>query len=134
MAIIHHKPSGARAEYQEQQRLRVQEAPSLADQFPQLKSLTVKLEYHDSENREKRNRLKYMVNLDNVKSVFRFKCPNSGCIAGDFDLTKKVAEAVARHLTNVTGEMDCKGRTTNRERCCNVLYYTLQLGYHRMKT
>jgi len=133
MAITHHKPSGARAEYQEQQRLRVQEAPSLADQFPQLKSLTVNLEYHDSDNREKRNRLKYMVNLDNVKSVFRFKCPNSACIGGDFDLTKEVAGAVRKRLANVTGKMACKGRTTNRDRCLNVLHYTLQLGYHRRK-
>jgi len=133
MAITHPRASGARAEYQERQRLRVQESPSLANQFPQLKSLTVKLKYHDSENREKRNRLKYMVNLDNVKSVFRFKCPNTGCIGGDFDLTKKVAEAVVKHLTNVTGQMSCKGRTTNYGHCRNVLTYTLLLAYHPMK-
>jgi hypothetical protein len=133
MAITYHKPPGARAEYEQQQRLRVQESPSFADQFPQLKSLTVKLEYHDSENREKRNRLKYMVNLDNVKSVFRFKCPNSGCIRGDFDLTKKVAEAVVKHLANVTGKLSCRGRTTNWGPCRNVLHYTLLLTYNPTK-
>lgn len=129
MAMTFHKPAGPRAEYQEQQRQRVKESPSLADEFPRLKSLTVKLEYHDSDNLEKCNRLKYMVNLHNVKSVFRFKCPNNECIRGDFDLSKEIAAAVIKHRTTVTGEMNCKGNTINKGRCLNVLHYTLLLGY-----
>jgi len=133
MAITFHKPSGPRAEYQERQRQRVQKSHSLADEFPQLKSLTVTLEYHDSENLKKRNQLKYVVNLDNVKSVFRFKCPNNECIGGDFDLTKEVAAAVAKRRTTVTGEMSCRGNTIKRNRCANTLHYRLRLGYNPMK-
>jgi len=70
-----------------------------------------------------------MVNLTNAKSMFRFKCPNSECIRGDFDLTKEVAEAVGKHRTNVTGEMGCRGRTIKNSRCANTLHYTLLLGH-----
>jgi len=129
MANTFHRPTGPRAEYQEKQRQRVLKSTSLENEFPRLKSLTVKLEYHDSENREKRNRLKYMVNLTNAKSVFRFKCPNSECIRGDFDLTKEVAEAVRKHRTTVTGKMGCRGTTIKKGRCANTLHYTLLLGY-----
>ena len=129
MTAIFSRPVGPRAEYQAQQRQRVQESPSLAEQFPKLKALTVKLEYHDSEALKKRSQLKYTVNIKNAKAVFRFKCPNNECIRGDFDLTKEVAAAIAKHRTNVTGEMSCKGTTINRVRCANVLHFTLLLGY-----
>lgn len=129
MAMTFQKRAGPRAEYQEQQKQRVINSRSLADQFPQLKSLTVKLGHHDTESLNNRSQLKYMVNLSNAKSVFRFKCPNNECIGGDFDLTKHIAEAVAKHRTKVTGEMSCRGNTIKRNRCLNVLHYTLLLGY-----
>jgi hypothetical protein len=129
MAHSFHKPVGPRAEYQEKQRQRVLKSTSLADEFPQLKALTARLEYYDSDNPEKRSQLKYTVNLTNAKSVFRFRCPSSECIRGDFDLTKEVAEAVAKHSTKVTGEMKCKGNTVRKGRCGNTLHYTLLLGY-----
>jgi hypothetical protein len=71
MANIFHRPAGPRAEYQEKQRQRVQKSPSLADEFPQLKSLTAKLEYHNSENPRNHNQLKYAVNLNNVKEALK---------------------------------------------------------------
>jgi hypothetical protein len=40
--------AGPRLEYREQENLQVENAPSLAEQFPQLKSLTVDLSYFDS--------------------------------------------------------------------------------------
>jgi len=129
MANTFTRRGGARAEYQEEQRQRVKESLSLAEQFPRLKSLTALLEYHDSDALKKRSQLKYTVNLQNAKSVFRFKCPNNECIRGDFDLTKEVAEAVGKKRTVVTGEMACKGNTINRVRCANVLHYKLRLGY-----
>lgn len=131
MANTFHRPAGPRAEYQEKQKQRVIKSPSLAEEFPRLKSLIVTLEYHDSDALRKRS-LKYTVNLINAKSVFRFKCPNNECIGGDFDLTKQVAEAVAKKRTSVTGEMSCRGNTINRVRCANVLHYKLQLGYKPM--
>lgn len=123
------KRAGPKAEYQERQRLRVHKSPTLAEQFPTLRSLTVTLEHHNSDALARRSHLKYIVNLDNAKSVFRFSCPNSECIRGDFDLSKEVAKAVAKHRTVVAGKLDCKGTTIKRVRCANTLHYKLLLGY-----
>jgi hypothetical protein len=121
--------TGPKAEYQEQQKQRVIQSASLAEQYPRLKSLTVTLEYNEANSLPKRNQLKYTVNLANAKAVFRFKCPNSECIGGDFDLSKAVATAVAKRRTTVEGKMPCKGNTIKRIPCANVLHYKLRLGY-----
>jgi hypothetical protein len=121
--------SGPRAAFQEQQGKRVKESPSLAVKFKRLKSLTVILNYQDAKGSKQGNQLKYLVNLENAKSVFRFRCPNDGCIRGDFDLSGELDKAVAKRQRTVTGEMPCKGRTITRDRCSNVLHYTLNLGY-----
>ena len=121
--------SGPRAEYQQKQDQRVKNSLSLSGKFPALKNLTVKLDYQAADGDRMGSHLKYMVNLANAKSVFRFKCPNTECIHGDFDLTEKLADAIAKHNTNVTAEMVCRGNTINRVRCGNVLRYTLLLKY-----
>ena len=126
---------GARAKYQEQQGQRVKDAPTLAEEFPRLKSLTVNIQYFDSDAPANSHPLKFAVNVQNAKSVLRFHCPNGECIRGDFDLTKKLANAVKRHSTALTGEMPCPGwlskTTIGTVRCHNVLHYALHLGYLR---
>ena len=129
MAIMYKSRTGPRAEYQQKQDQRVKNSLSLSGKFPALKSLTVKLDYHAADGDRMGSHLKYMVNLANAKSVFRFKCPNTECIRGDFDLSEEMAKAVAKHDTSVTGEMECKGNTINRRPCCNILHYNLSLGY-----
>lgn len=120
---------GPKAEYREKQRIRVYESSTLAVQYPHLKSLTATLGHYDIDAPGKRSQLKYTVNLHNAKSVFRFKCPNSECIRGDFDLSDEVASAVRQRRTAVVGELGCKGTTINRVRCANTLHYKLRLGY-----
>jgi hypothetical protein len=124
---------GARSEYRAQEGRRVKDSCSLADKFRQLKSLTVQLSYHEAETDTRISQLKYMVNLKNAKSVFRFSCPNQECIRGDFDLTEELANAVAKHRTLVTGEMLCEGwrskTTIDMVRCHNILRYKLTLAY-----
>jgi hypothetical protein len=129
MATAFPRRAGPRAEYQEQQRQRVNKSSTLAERFPRLKSLTVILEHFNAEMTNRRSALKYTVNLKNAKSVFRFRCPNNDCIRGDFDLSQAVAEAVARHRTTVEGEMSCRGNTIERVRCTNTLHYKLLLRY-----
>ena len=124
---------GLRAEYREQEGERVKASQSLADKFQQLKSLIVSIGYGDSKSGVSDKCLKYKVNLDNAKSVFRFACPNGECIRGDFDLTNELASAVKQHRTVVTGELPCHG-WKNKDgvdtiHCDNILHYTLKLGY-----
>jgi hypothetical protein len=124
---------GARAEYKLQENQRVRESVSLAERFQHLKSLTVELAYHGSETGLKSSQIRYTVNLDNAKSVFRFTCPNQECVGGDFDLTAELAAAVREKRAAVAGELICQGwrsRTTiNTVRCQNVLRYKFTLGY-----
>ena len=129
MAMFRTKKQGPQAEYQQKQAQRVKNSASLASKFPTLKSLTVKLDYGVAGGDRSGSQLKYQVNLANAKSVFRFKCPNTECIHGDFDLSNQLGDAVSKHDTTVTGEMVCRGRTINRRPCGNILHYSLNLGY-----
>jgi len=124
---------GARAEYRQQEGQRVKDSATLSDTFKKLKSLTVHLEYFDSDSTTKSSQVKYSVNIANAKSVFRFNCPNNECVRGDFDLTNELARAVAARRASVSGEVSCQGwrsRTTiDTVRCRNKLRYKLTLAY-----
>jgi hypothetical protein len=130
---MHPQRFGARAEYREQERQRVKESLTLAEAFKKLKSLTVEFEHYDPEGTTKNNCVRYQVNVQNAKSVFRFNCSNSECVGGDFDLTDQIAEAVAARKQLAKGEVICQGwrsRTTiNTVRCHNIFRYKLRLGY-----
>ena len=122
-----------RAEFRQQENLRINASPNLAEKYPELKSLSVDLTYCDAEDLRRTNQIKYTVNVNNAKSAFSFMCPNSECVGGDFDLSEKLASAVAARLATATGEIECQGwqsRTTiNSVHCHNVLRYTLSLEY-----
>lgn len=124
---------GARAEYQEQQRARVRSAASLAATYRQLKELTVEFSVTGLAAGNKPRPVKYSVNLDNAKAVFRLGCPNQECVHGDFDLSATLANAVAEGRTSVKGEVPCPGWrsrvTIDKLTCDSVLSYQLRLGY-----
>ncbi len=122
-----------RAEYRDQEGERVKASPSLADKFRKLKSLIVKLGYYNPKGLAPNSQLNYVVNLENAKSVFRFRCPNEECIRGDFDLTRELASAVAQKRTTVSGKLSCQGwqnkTTIDTVHCHNILHYELKLAY-----
>lgn len=122
-----------RNEYLLQENQRVQESPTLAVKFPRLKSMTVDLGYYDSEARGSSSQMKYTVNLQNARSVFRVGCQNPECVRGDFDLSEVLAQAVSERLTTFSGELSCQGwqsrSTIDSVRCGKILRYTLTLGY-----
>ncbi|NQU10297.1 hypothetical protein HQ590_05880 [bacterium] len=111
----------------------MKDSPSLADKFQQLKSLSVDLSYYAADKATRASRIKYVPNLANAKSVFRFDCPNTDCVGGDFELTEELAQAVATHRTSASGELRCRGwqnkTTIDVAHCHNILRYTLSLGY-----
>ena len=130
---MHGQRTSPRNEYLLQEKQRVLESPSLAEKFRMLKSLTVDLSHYDPEGRSKNSQIKYTVNLEHAKSVFRFGCHNHECVRGDFDLSEALAAAVAAHQTTVSSEMCCQG-WRNRAGvdtipCHNLLRYKLTLEY-----
>lgn len=84
-------------------------SPNLGETFRGLKSLSVDLAYYNAGGTHKTSEIKYSVNLASARSVFLFLCPNHECVGGDFDLSGKLAGAIAAHLTSATGEMCCQG-------------------------
>jgi hypothetical protein len=130
---MYHRRLGARAEYQHDEGQRVKESPSIASKFRRLKSLLVNLTYYNPDGTSKTSEVKYEVNLANARSVFRFKCPNSECVGGDFDLTEQLADAVDAHRTTATGELTCQGwlsrATIGSAHCHNILRYKFTLKY-----
>lgn len=130
---MHQQRFGARSEYRLQESQRVKDSATLASVFAKLKSLTVELEHRDPDGGNKGSQVKYTVNIQNAKSVFRFDCPNSECIRGDFDLSAEVAKAVRERRKVVSGEKVCQGWrskvTIDSVRCQNVLRYKFTLGY-----
>jgi hypothetical protein len=124
---------GPRAEYRRRENQRALDSDTLADRFPQLKSLTVDLAYFSAESTGQNNAIRYTVNLANARSVFRFDCPNSECVGGDFDLSDDLTKAYAARRRTAVGERCCQGWRSKASvgtfRCQNILRYTLSLGY-----
>jgi hypothetical protein len=128
------KPKNAeRAEHRAQQSARMTAAPSLADEFPRLKSLTMELEQYDGNGVTRISQMKQSLNLKSTSSIIRIHCGNMDCVRGDFELTDDLAKAVAAHRTSITGELRCEGWRNNgvigKVRCSRMLRYKLILAY-----
>ena len=122
-----------RADYRQEEALRTNESVSLSEKFSELKSLTVEFAHFNPEGVSRNRQIKYMVNAEHAKSVFRLDCYNSECVRGDYDLSEALAQAVAARQTTVTGEMCCQGwlnkATIDSVHCHNILRYKLSLKY-----
>ena len=130
---MNHNKFTPRADYRLEQSARTKASPSLSEKFHELKALTVEFGYFTAEGISRNSQIKYTVNPDFAKSVFRLDCMNSECIRGDFDLSEAVAQAVAARQATVTGEMCCQGwlskTTIDQIHCRNIMRYKLSLEY-----
>jgi hypothetical protein len=124
---------GARGKYLLEERERIQLAASLAETFPDLKSLSAILSYFGPLGRTPQSEVKCTYNLAHAKALFRFACPNNECVEGNFDLSAALARAVAERQQTVNGELRCQGwqskATIGRVCCDHVLRYRLTLGF-----
>ncbi len=126
-----HKIS-ARNEFRQQESQRIMESGSLSVRFPKLKSLKAELTYHPPTGFGQSAQIKYAVNLEHAKSIFRFDCLNKECIGGGFDLSELLAQAVAKRSKTLTGELHCQGwrdkDSVKTVYCRNILRYKLNLA------
>jgi hypothetical protein len=124
---------GPRFEYRDEISRQVNSSPSLAEKYPQLKSLEVNLGHFSAKGVTRNSQIKFTPNLDMAHSLFRVDCPNQGCIGGDFDLSKQLAKAVAEHQTTISDEVCCQGWLSQTHidsvHCHNILRFTLNLTY-----
>jgi len=130
---MRHQKFTPRADYRLAENVRAKASVSLSEKFPELKALTVEFAYFNPEGVTRNSKIKYTVNPEFARSVFRLDCMNSECVAGDFDLSAAVAQAVVARQTQTTGEMCCQGwlskTTIDRVHCHNILRYELRLKY-----
>jgi hypothetical protein len=131
--MIPPKKNNPRAEYRLREIERVNSSASLAEKFPVLKSLTADLAYFGPDGLSRNGEMKYKVNVAHAKSIFSFACQNGECLAGKFDLSDAVTEAIAHRQKSAEGEIRCQGiRERQKEGkgpCHNLLRYKLILGY-----
>jgi hypothetical protein len=127
------KHEGPRQIYRGEEAQRVKDSPTLAVKFPALKVLAADLQFSESGRTTLNGQIKYKLNLEMSKAVFRFACPNSECVRGDFDLSDELKEAVAERRTLVTGDAPCPGwlskTTIDTVHCRHTLHYRLNLTY-----
>ncbi|SPE53245.1 hypothetical protein SBV1_170021 [Verrucomicrobia bacterium] len=130
---MHQPRIGARVEYLQEERERINDSASLAETFPDLKSLSAMLAYFGPGGVTRHSEIKHTFNLAYAKSLFRFNCPNPECVGGNFDLSAELAQSVAGHCGTASGEARCQGwqsaATINRVPCGHILRYQLSLGY-----
>lgn len=131
--IYRKKHEGPREKYRNEEAQRVDEAPTLAEKYPRLKSLAAELHFSDSAKTTVNNRIKYKMNPEGAKSAFRFSCPNNECVRGDFDLSEELADAISHRRPEITGEKSCPGwlskTTIDKVHCRTILRYRLVLTY-----
>ena len=127
------RKTNPQAEYRQRTIQRVNDSVSLAEKFPTLRSPRVDLVYFDPDGLTRTGELRYKANVAHTKSVFSFACRHGDCLAGDFDLSDAVAEAVAHRRKSAEGEIRCGGTREmtkgNAKPCANLLRYKLILGY-----
>ena len=130
---ISRRKISARKEFRQRESQRILESGSLAVRFPRLKSLKAELTYQPPRGVGQSAQIKYAVNLEHAKAIFRFDCPNKECIGGGFELSELLAGAVAERRKKLAGEMRCQGwrdkDSVNTIHCGNILRYGLTLGH-----
>ncbi len=130
---MRHPKFTPREDYRQQESQRVKASASLAEKYREMKSLTVEFGYFTPEGLSQNRQIKYTVNPDHARSVFRLHCLNSECVGGDFDLSAALNRAVARRQATASGEMSCQGwlskTSIDKIHCHNVLRYKFSLEY-----
>jgi hypothetical protein len=124
---------GARAEYLLEEKERIKASASLVEKFPSLKSLSISLNYFAPGGLTPHSEIKCVFNLAYAKSLFRFDCPNTECVGGNFDLTAELTRAIAERRDMASGEARCDGwqskTTIGRVYCGHILRYKISLGF-----
>ena len=124
-----------RFDYRQKESLRASQSPTLAERFEELRALTVDFSYLSPEGVSRNRQIKYTVNIEKARSVFRIECLNHDCVGGDYDLTELLAQAVDQRQTRATGEMCCQGwqdkDSIDKVHCHHKLAFTLALEYQR---
>lgn len=124
-----------RSDHRQKESLRASQSPTLSEKFEELRALTVDFAYLSPEGVSRNRQIKYTVNIERARSVFRIECLNHDCVGGDYDLSEMLTQAVSQRQSRVTGELCCQGwqdkDSIDKVHCHHKLSFTLALEYQR---
>jgi len=130
---MHVPKRSPRQEYRLKQRDQIESSPLMTKKFPRLKALKVTLEFFDATGTTRNGEMKCKLNVEHARSALWFACPGVECLAGDFDLSEALAQAVAEGRKVACGELRCQGTRKRGDReqvsCRTLLRYKLILAY-----
>ena len=113
---------------------RVEKSAILAVRYPELKTLVLNLVYFGRGIASWGYGVRYWTNLVTAKSALYFRCPDSLCKDGGFDLSANLSSAVAQHQRSVVGAMRCPGyrdQTSKRVPCESILHFKINLAFNQ---
>lgn len=84
-------------------------APLLAEQFPAVRELAVRMKFNDPEGKEKPQPSARVFSPD-MRAFFQLQCPLRDCTGGGFDLTSAVPVALKGSRPVTRGSFTCEGR------------------------
>jgi len=120
-------------EQRQRDRERLLQSPTLATQYPNLKSLSVVLGYFDEMRMSHAGQLRYRANVEHAKVILEFSCPSTTCLGGGFDLSEVLLNAVTSTRKSAQGQLRCAGMrnvaSNGQSNCQHMLNYKLSLGY-----
>ena len=124
-----------RQEYRLKQRAEIEASPLLAEKFPRLKALKLRLEFFDATGTTRNGEMKCKLNLEHARAALWFACPGLECAEGVYDLSEALAKAVAERRKVATGELRCQGMRKRGDyepaACRSLLRYKLNLDYEK---
>lgn len=94
----------------------------MADQFPDLQELAVRIRFSDPEGKQKPQPYAQIFATE-MRAFFNFQCPLKDCVDGGFDLTSAVQRGLSRKDAARSGTLTCAGhrkRTAGGTDRCNL--------------
>jgi len=84
-------------------------APFMAQQFPGVAELAVRMRFNDPEGKQKPQPYSQVFDAD-MRAFFQFQCPLRDCTGGGFDLSGAVPKGLARKGAVTHGSLTCTGQ------------------------
>ncbi len=111
---------------------RYNQAISIRDKFPTLKSLDICMDYENPDwgGNPKADQHKYS---QESKAFFEIKCPHRECVSGGFNLFSEVCSLIESGHEKATGTITCQGwqdiQRINQHHCFLELNYKIVASY-----
>ncbi len=124
MSLFRSRDNEAKGRLAERAR-RAEEAPRLAAEVPELRSLHLEIEVYRSDYPLSNSKHIRRIVVDQAPALFELPCMNSFCQEGGHDLTSPILRALKHGTTRFHGEDGCNGQTGSAQCSCVLRYVAI---------